>query len=368
MPDHVDGDGVTFSVKVYERLLAAYPAEFRREYGPAMKQLFRDQCRDAWSQSRGRGLAILWLRVLPDLAKTSLVEHLATRGDARQRAAFTKWFVLVFVFMFVLSICQMFWTPKVYSSTTRIEVESSSPDTPNSFVATQFKIIKSYEILTNVIINLHLQDKLAAQAGEIHWTMYQTYAAIVDKISVEQTRMSSLIEIKVKNRDPKMAADIANAIVDAYRSARREEWKADHLPGVNALQVKLSDEKVKLGIMENDLKEMQAALNITGLDKEGAMASENRSYLSLKRNVEEPRQNNEELNRMIQMEADEIRGPHESLVIVRDPARPILRPVQTMSDIFLRWMLAGTLVALIAGGASAWLASLIQRSRRQRTL
>jgi len=77
-----DSKGVAVSVQIYERLLATYPADFRREYGPAMKQLFRDQCRDAWSQARGRGMAVLWLRVLPDLARTSLVEHLANRGHA----------------------------------------------------------------------------------------------------------------------------------------------------------------------------------------------------------------------------------------------------------------------------------------------
>ncbi len=55
MPNNVDGRAVTVSVRIYERLLAIYPAGFRREYGPAMKQLFRDQCRDVWTRRAGLG-------------------------------------------------------------------------------------------------------------------------------------------------------------------------------------------------------------------------------------------------------------------------------------------------------------------------
>ena len=66
------------SQKIYQRLLLAYPNRHRREYGAPMAQLFRDQCRDAWRDSRSWGLVTLWLRVLPDLVRTSFLEHLAT--------------------------------------------------------------------------------------------------------------------------------------------------------------------------------------------------------------------------------------------------------------------------------------------------
>ena len=42
-----DSKAVALSVRLFERFLAAYPREYRREYGPAMAQLFRDQCREA---------------------------------------------------------------------------------------------------------------------------------------------------------------------------------------------------------------------------------------------------------------------------------------------------------------------------------
>jgi hypothetical protein len=343
MANNIDGKGVTVSVKIYERLLAAYPAGFRREYGPAMKQLFRDQCRDAWDRGQGRGLAVLWLRVLPDLAKTSLLEHLAIlhrresmcrkilrafrafRTEAGLRAAFGRWFTVAFVCMLGFSICQTFWTPKIYSSTTRIEVRKDAPVFPVAedggyantsapdpyFLTTQFKIIESWSILTNVIATLHLADRLAAQAGETHWTMDQTYAALFNNISIKRTRMTRLIEISVKNRDPKLAADIANAIVGAYRESRLEKWKGER------------EETLRWNAMIS-------AYQASRLKKGNAVPAES--------------------------------TPVPEQVTVRDPARPIMHPIQSGADIILMWMSRGTLAALAAGGAGAWLAYLIRGS------
>src|ERR1051326_6740135 len=73
----VESRAVFVSLRCYERLLALYPERHRREYGFPMSQLFGDQCRDAWRESRSWGLITLWLRVLPDLVKTSVLEHLS---------------------------------------------------------------------------------------------------------------------------------------------------------------------------------------------------------------------------------------------------------------------------------------------------
>jgi len=146
MSNDVDSKCVTVSVGIYERLLATYPTQFRREYGPAMKQLFRDQCRDAWSAGRGWGLAVLWLRVLLDWAKTSLVEHLANRhrreslckktlravhnfrADSRLQTAFMRMFVVVFAGAFVCSAIVAYVSPRLYFSTAQIRVLNDDPN------------------------------------------------------------------------------------------------------------------------------------------------------------------------------------------------------------------------------------------------
>ena len=47
MSTPADAKALLSSQKIYEHLLAAYPKAHREEYGAAMSQLFRDQCRDA---------------------------------------------------------------------------------------------------------------------------------------------------------------------------------------------------------------------------------------------------------------------------------------------------------------------------------
>ncbi len=527
MSSNVDDRAVTVSVRIYERLLATYPAEFRREYGPAMKQLFRDQCRDAWSESRGRGLAVLWLRVLPDLAKTSFVEHLsnlnqkesmfmrtlrALRADPRLRGAFIRVFAWVFIGAIVCGVLVAQWLPRIYSSTVRIEVQKDTPEvsmlhpqaadkfgqTDPYFLTTQFKIIESYSILTNVIVELNLRKKLPAQLGEPPWTIDKTFAYLSKMINVRQTRMTSLIEVSVKNPDPQMAATIANGIAMSYRRVRLEQWKQTHLAEIEAYrnkldadeqflrkrQVELDELRKVLGVSEDPLAldspelerrmlqiwgerdaetkvdyleysnvlfnleqiphdklgvelataytklsdvelteklvrlsyakdEMTAVKAGYGVDnpkyktaieqlqhaqeeydnkvdgivggirvrvdedrrlleiieenEKKIVANENkhaealRPYYRLKDEVDNLRNNGRESERYLNQEIAEAGQPPNGIVIVRDPARPALNPANPHSRTFLLWMFGGTVLALVAGGVSAWVAAFMRR-------
>jgi hypothetical protein len=79
---------ITVSENIYRKLLRLYPSVHRRDYADQMTQLFRDQCRDAWRTGRSVGLMKLWLRVLPDLGKTSAIERVA----AIERSQLMKYF------------------------------------------------------------------------------------------------------------------------------------------------------------------------------------------------------------------------------------------------------------------------------------
>src|ERR1022692_4050132 len=91
--------------------------------------------------------------------------------------------LVVFLLCVMTSTLLTIWLPKQYSSMVRIEVQKDAPEVPMAevrqmtvgadpyFLTTQFKIIESYSILTNVIANLHLTEKLAQQNGYTSWTM-----------------------------------------------------------------------------------------------------------------------------------------------------------------------------------------------------
>ena len=130
-----DIKAVAFSEKVFGRLLAAYPQAHREEYGLAMAQLFRDQCRDAWNESHSWGLTKLWLRVLPDVIGTSLLEHfeaikdrkfmlnrIATLFRAAQTFKFLTVFTAVFLLVVITATIVTFIMPESYVGTARILV------------------------------------------------------------------------------------------------------------------------------------------------------------------------------------------------------------------------------------------------------
>jgi hypothetical protein len=75
-----------WSLRCYRLLMKLYPQTFLAEFGDSIDQAFRDSLRDAF-QTRGNwGVALLWLRIIPDFI-FSVVELLtSTAGD------YLKWY------------------------------------------------------------------------------------------------------------------------------------------------------------------------------------------------------------------------------------------------------------------------------------
>src|SRR6202012_4241406 len=118
----------------FQRLLVMYPQAHREEYGPAILQLFRDQCRDAWAHAQSRGLVGFWFHAIADLLKTSILEHLSNLNRSKSmlkyfRPRFTPFSVFfpifgcAFLFVFLLSVVITFVSPEMFRSTTRVLVK-----------------------------------------------------------------------------------------------------------------------------------------------------------------------------------------------------------------------------------------------------
>lgn len=69
------------SCRIYRVLLAAYPSDFRREYGQSMLQVFRDSSRDAAMRSRKVATVNFWLTILCDLVVSASKQHLENFGQ-----------------------------------------------------------------------------------------------------------------------------------------------------------------------------------------------------------------------------------------------------------------------------------------------
>src|SRR6476659_5439891 len=69
------------SCRIYRVLLAAYPADFRREYGRSMVQVFRDSSRDASRRQKKFATANFWLTILCDLIVSASKQHIENFGQ-----------------------------------------------------------------------------------------------------------------------------------------------------------------------------------------------------------------------------------------------------------------------------------------------
>jgi uncharacterized protein involved in exopolysaccharide biosynthesis len=247
MLEPVDIKILTCSQKIFERLLVAYPKAHREEYGHAMSQLFQDQSREAWNEARNWGMIKLWLRVLPDLMRTSIVERLSALNERKsmfdkiaalfrpRQTPFLAVFVSVFLLAFTASIVITFILPKSYGSTARIRVERVPINAipggrPNSleaydpyFLQTEFEVIQSTAVLGRVVEKLNLGVEWGkAYNGGMNMSASGAVEFLRRRITIRPVRNTQLVTITAYDWDPNEAARLANAITDAYRSYCRD--------------------------------------------------------------------------------------------------------------------------------------------------
>jgi hypothetical protein len=84
-----ESQSVRLSVRLYQALVFAYPAEFRCEYGESMVQAFRDSCRRANREGGAWSLLALWGRTTIDYFITVLEEN-SNGGIQMTGEKFTK--------------------------------------------------------------------------------------------------------------------------------------------------------------------------------------------------------------------------------------------------------------------------------------
>lgn len=71
-------------VRIFRRLLRAYPSEFRLRYADEMTQLFADQLRDAACSQEALAVARLWTANLLDLLMTAPGQHIRKEAPVAQ--------------------------------------------------------------------------------------------------------------------------------------------------------------------------------------------------------------------------------------------------------------------------------------------
>jgi len=317
--DRGESKPVRFSLRIFQRLLIAYPKAHRQEYGREMAQVFHVQCQDAWHQASGWGLVALWSRVLPDLVKTSVLEHIAAIKGRKLMNKKTIFFaVSMTVFLLVMGAATLVTLilPEVYASKARIKMQNNATGVYDPyFVQTEFAVIQSEVILDPVIDHLDLNTKWAKKfhmEGKLKTA--ESRAMLKGQLELRPERNTSLVDITVYSDDKAEAAEIANVVAAVYR---------------DYLQAQRKD------LMRN---------GVAGSEKEPAKANETARI----KKVSQP----------------DLAAASVPVMEIIDHAMPGLRPVRPNVPLNLcLGAVMGMFAALVVGGVAALLAGIFFRRK-----
>ena len=225
------------------------------------------------------------------------MEDVASAGSAESKLHFLDYwrivrirkFVILSVFLLVVLTTTLvtMWLPKSYSSMTRIAVDKDMTDVGGIggnqqaystmdpfFIQTEFEKIQSTTILHKVIKDLNLSAKWAKRRGlDGELPISDTYLLLKKQMDVRQTRGTSLIEIRVFDRDPKEAAAIAEKIATVYRETRLAKRKELSTIGITSLNEQLEKQQKKVKEAQENADRLRTELNISDVVAEGSSAT-----------------------------------------------------------------------------------------------
>ncbi len=176
-----------------------------------------------------------------------------------------------------------FTLPRIYRAQARILVREDSLDVDvferqftssynPFFLRTQFEIIQSRPILTQVVQSLNLVErwsrpKRGDRGGGQQLTEEDALVILQRSVRVDQSRDTSLIAINVFRQDPQEAADIANEIAKAYREQRLTLKRKELRRGLDAMRAELEKQRESVQAAEQELERLRRELGVALLTR-----------------------------------------------------------------------------------------------------
>jgi succinoglycan biosynthesis transport protein ExoP len=189
-----------------------------------------------------------------------------------------RWVIVFAIFLLVVLVAGVvtFLQPKIYRSITRIRVEQEHTvipvlsDTRNNaptydpyFLETQKKIIRSQRILHPVITRLSLIKRWTESGDKLpQQTIEFAYYKLLNAVDVDRDRDTSLILISVRDRDPRLAADIANAIAESFEQDRLEVAREQTVKGIEKLRDEMQQQQERLRLAQEKVETLRKEFNV----------------------------------------------------------------------------------------------------------
>ena len=192
----------------------------------------------------------------------------------------------VFLLVVITATLVTFVMPKYYESKASIRVERTGADVAELsgsrsasgydpyFIQSEFEVIKSEAVLTNVITSLKLDEKWGKKlnVGQRLKTS-DTLDLLRSHLNLRPVRNTMFLDVGIVLDDKNEAAVLANAVAEAYESHRLAEFKRASEGGIMALQESFELQQKKAKDVSDRVSQLRDELKITDSEAAGTGVS-----------------------------------------------------------------------------------------------
>lgn len=183
----------------------------------------------------------------------------------------------VFLLVVITATLVTFVLPEAFASTARIKIDREISDVAEMggaptmiatydpyFIQTEFEVIQSAVILDRVIDNLNLKEAWGQRYnGGIPLQQPDARKILKGQIDLEPVRNTSLIQITVYSEEPAEAAQVANAVAEAYSDYRDDQSLELAYGGIDELDRQLIKMNELVSTAQANVDKMRVELGIS---------------------------------------------------------------------------------------------------------
>jgi capsular exopolysaccharide synthesis family protein len=188
--------------------------------------------------------------------------------------------ITVFLITAIIATAVTFILPESYASTCKMKIENYVNDAQGGdaplaaqttydayFIQTEFEIINSQLVLSNVIATLNLNVEWGKKYfnGETLKTT-ETMEILKGRMALGPVKNTKLISITVYSDDKNEASLIANTIAESYRKWRVEQRLGSANTGVKVAQDQYIAETNQISLVQSNVEHLRDYLGIRGDD------------------------------------------------------------------------------------------------------
>jgi len=191
------------------------------------------------------------------------------------------WLVLACLLVAVATVAVGTYLQRpIYRAATRALIEREAPRVVNiqeispvngdsaEFFQTQVQIILSRPVIQRVIDSLSLTSRKPELAQAV-----DPMNTFLNAVTVETVRNTRLVEIRVEDHDPKLAAEIANALANAYVHQNLALKLAAARDALTWLTTQVSDLKTKVNESELTLQKYREQVGLVSAEEKQNLAA-----------------------------------------------------------------------------------------------